>query len=392
MRIAFVTSYLDDRFGGPVTVVKKLGEALADAGHEISYWAPGEDGADGNFAPSGASVHLCGHSWPRSWYRSRRLPQALSSSLHSIDLVHISELWSHPIYAASRVARAKGVPYILRPAGSLEPWGLSSGYLKSLKKRLYIGLVGRSIMERAACLQAASEREAESVRRIGYRGPVTVIPNGVDLDHASPGCPTEADRYWPDLKDRPVVLFMSRLSPEKGLDLLIPLWADLVKMRRFRDAILMVAGPDYRGYARTVESLTRRHQVESCVRTIGMLQGEEKLALLRRADVFVLPSYSDSFGIVVAEALACGTPVVTTTGTPWGRLETVDAGRCVSPTKPALTDALCQLLDLTPSQRHAMGQRGRALIEAEHTWDKIAVQFLRLCDCILKGMPIPLHA
>jgi len=391
VRIAFVTSYLDDRFGGPVTVVKKLGEALAQAGHEISYWAPGEDATDGDFAPARASVHLCGHSWPRSWYRSRKLPQALSSALHSIDLVHISELWSHPIYAASRVARAKGIPYILRPAGCLEPWGLSSGYLKSLKKRLYINLAGRSIMDKAACLQASSDREAESVRRVGYRGPVTVIPNGVDLDNNGAG-PAEAERYWPDLKDRPVVLFMSRLSPEKGLDLLIPLWADLVKMQRFADAILMVAGPDYRGYAKTVKMLIRRHQVESSVRMIGMLQGQEKLALLRRADVFVLPSYSESFGIVVPEALACGTPVVTTTGTPWRRLETVGAGRWVAPTKPELAAALLELLDMTPSQRDVMGRRGRTLIAAEHSWDEIAVRFVRLCDRVLEGMPIPLHA
>ncbi len=390
MRIAFVLSYWQNRFGGPVTVVKSLGRSLTSAGHEISYWAPGDD-EDGEDYVLTRGLHLHGHDRPHAWRRSKDLVRELSGSVRSFDVIHISELWSHPTYAASRIAFDSEVPYILRPAGGLEPWRLRNGPFKRLKKRAYLRLVGRPIMNRAACLQAASEQEAESFRRSGYCGPVTIIPNGVDLDSFCPGDSAESDGYWPDLKDRPVVLFMSRLSPEKGLDMLIPLWADLVKSSSHRDAVLVVAGPDYQGYGKTVGRMIRDCGVGSHVRMTGMLQGDRKLALLRRADVFVLPSYSENFGIVVAEALACGTPVVTTTATPWRQLQAVDAGRWVSPTKSELAAALRELLTMSESQRDAMGQRGRALIEANYTLDKAAARFLNVCDCILKGRPVPLH-
>ena len=391
MRIAFVLSYWADRFGGPVTIVKKQGRVLAGMGHDVSYWAPGGR-ADRQEAAGSEGLHVYRYDWPRSWCRSKGLARGLSASVQSFDVMDISELWLHPTYAAGRIAHAKGVPYILRPAGALEPWRLRNGCFRRLKKKMYLELMGRPAVERAACLQAASPQEVESFRQAGYRGPVTIIPAGVDLDLFEPGDSSESDEFWPELKNRPVVLFMSRLSPEKGLDLLIPLWAEYVKSPARRDAVLVVAGPDYRGYGKTVARMIRECGAGSHVRMTGMVQGRRKLALLRRADVFVLPSYSENFGIVVAEALACGTPVITTTGTPWSQLQEVDAGRRVPPTRPELAEALGELLTMSASQRNAMGQRGRALIEAKYTWDKIALQFLKVCDCILKGNSIPLHA
>ena len=123
----------------------------------------------------------------------------------------------------------------------------------------------------------------------------------------------------------------------------------------------------------------------------GMIQGARKSSLLKRADVFVLPSYSENFGIVVAEALACGTPVVTTTGTPWEQLHVVNAGRWVPPTKQDVRQALQELLAMSASQRQQMGRRGAALIREYYTWDQVARKFLMVCDCVLHGRSIPLH-
>jgi glycosyltransferase involved in cell wall biosynthesis len=300
-------------------------------------------------------------------------------------------MWMHSTDAASRIAFDSDVPYILRPAGGLEPWRLRRGYLRSLKKKLYLECIARPAMDRAACLQATSEREAENFRRAGYRGPVSVIPGGVDIDALRPGHPSESDEYWPGLRNRPVVLFMSRLSPEKGLDLLIPLWADLVKSPSFRDAVLVVAGPDDRGYGKTVQGMLQRYALAARVHVTGMVSGPPKRALLSRADVFVLPSYSENFGIVVAEALACQTPVITTTGTPWKQLQTADVGRCVAPTRSDLAEALRELMGMSQSQRSDMGRRGRNLVEKQYTWTAVAGQFLALCEGILAGEPIPLH-
>ncbi len=386
MNIAFVLSYLEDRFGGPITAVKKLGGVLADRGHEVSYWATGDGHEEGSVTKGLVRVYPYG--WPSSWRRSKGLVQGLSEAVHSIDIMHVSELWLHSTYAASRVAVAYGVPYILRPAGCLEPWRLKNGYWKSLKKRLYIELLGRTVIDNAACLQAVSMQEADGFRLAGHHNPVAVVPNGVDKDLFDDGDKGEADAYWPQLKGRPVVLFMSRLSPEKGLDLLIPLWADLVKRPSYRDAILVIAGPDYRGYEKAVNKMIRRYNLASHTLVTGMIQGHRKHALLWRSDIFVLPSYSENFGIVVAEALACGTPVVTTTRTPWQQIHEINAGRWVSPDKTSLAVAVQELLDLSESQRREMGQRGRAMVEREYSWDMIGHKFVTLCDCILKGQSV----
>jgi len=390
MNIAFTLPYLSDRFGGPVTVARNLGSRLSHGNHGVSYWAPGERSHRTELA-SLAGVHLHALNWPRRWHRSKDLVCNLTENLSSIDLLHISGFWLHPTYAVSRVAHGRGVPYILAPSGTLEPWSLRRRRLKWLKKAVYFQLISRTLMDRAACLQACSTKEAEGFRNVGYRGPVAIVPNGVDTEKYAPGDVTEAEVYWPQLKDRPVVAFMSRLSPEKGLDMLIPLWAELARSAAYRDALLVIAGPDDRGYQRRVTGMIDRHGLGNCVIMPGMLQGQEKRALLRRADVFILPSYSENFGIVVAESLACGTPVVTTTGTPWQELHEADAGRWVLPTLPDLSQALREVLDLSPSQRAAMGQRGRTLVTRNYTWDAVVRKFETVCHCVLNGDEVPLH-
>jgi len=390
MNIAFVLPYLADRFGGPVAVAKGMGRSLAGMGHEVSYWATATNG-DRHELASIAGAHLFDVDWPHAWYRSKGLKQGLSEAISSIDILQIQSVWTYPSYAAGRIAHDSDIPYIILPAGTLQPWALDNGRMRRLKKMTYFHLIAKSLMDRAACVQATSMQEAQQVQNLGYAGPVTVIPNGVDIDGLSDGQGPEADVLWPALKDRPVVLFMSRLSPEKGLDLLIPAWADLVKSPGYREGILVIAGPDYRGYEETVKAMIDECGVASHVLLTGMVQGARKSSLLRRADVFILPSHTENFGIVVAEALACGTPVITTTQTPWEQLREVDAGVQIPPTRHDVYQALRDLLDMPASRRREMGQRGSTLIREHYTWDRVARKFLRLCDYVLTGKPIPLH-
>jgi glycosyltransferase involved in cell wall biosynthesis len=390
LNIAYVSPYLAERFGGPVAIVKNIGSILAALGHNVSYWATA-DKSDREELASIDSAHLYDIGWPRSWYQSKNLVRSLLAGVGSVDIMHISGMWLHPTYAASRIARTNDTPYVLGPAGGLEPWRLKSSRLKQLKKAVYLNLVGKSMMQGAACLHACSVQETEHFRQVGYRGPITVIPNGVDISEFTSGDRCEAEAYWPELKERPIVLFMSRLSREKGLDQLIPAWADLVKSPPYKDTMLVIAGPDDRGYRKAVEAIIDKYNVSPQVCMTGMVRGRRKLALLRRADIFILPSYSENFGIVVAEALACGTPVITTTGTPWQELQAVDAGRWVRPEKTELACALLELLDMSESQRKTMGRRGMTLIKQSYTWDRIVKKFLTVYDRILSGKSIPLH-
>lgn len=390
MNLGFVLPYLAERFGGPVAVAKNTGEALAAMGHDVSYWATAGK-SDREELASMDCAHIYDVAWPRSWYRSKGLARGLSVEAGSFDIMQINGFWAYSVYMASRIARANSIPYLLRPAGCLEPWRLRHGCLRRLKKRLYFNLISKSIMRYAACLQAVSTQEAEHFRQVGYRGPITVIPNGVDISEFTRGDRSEAEAYWPELKERPVVLFMSRLSPEKGLDILIPVWADIVKSKAYKDAMLVIAGPDDRGYRKVVEGIIDRCDVGSKVLLTGMMRSREKLALLRRADVFVLPSYSENFGIVVAEALACEIPVITTTGTPWEQLQEVDAGRWIKPREPELAQALRELMDMSESERDAMGHRGRELVLEKYNWNRITRQLINVYNCILHGKDVPLY-
>jgi glycosyltransferase involved in cell wall biosynthesis len=233
--------------------------------------------------------------------------------------------------------------------------------------------------------------EVESIRRLGYNGAITVIPNGLDVTEFDGVEGAEAESYWPDLKNRPVTLFMSRLSQEKGLDLLMPAWAELVASPAYKDAILVIAGPDYRGYQKVVEAAIEKHSLQRHTLIVGMVRGRRKTALLQRADIFVLPSYSENFGIVIAEALACGTPVITTTGTPWEQLHRIDAGRWIPPSKGELLAGLHEMLTMSASQRAAMGRRGMDFVRSEYTWEIAACKFVHVCECIFHGKAIPLH-
>ena len=389
MKIAYVLGYLAEQYGGPPRVALNVGEALARLGHSVSYRATGTEDDRQEFADAPFSVELFDTAWLRRWYRSPDLIRELTAQATSFDLFHMHEIWPHPVYAGVTIAHEVGAPCLITPHGSLQAWTLGR---KRLKKSLYLALIGRKMLERVACLHAVTSSEAENFRAAGYRGPISIIPHGVQITKDMVlSDAAEAESYWPSLKDRPVVLFLSRLSPEKGLDQLIPLWADLVRNPIYRDALLVIAGPDDRGYQKVVEAMMDRYDVASNTLLTGMVRGAAKFALMKRADVFILPSYSENFGMVVAEALGCGTPIITTTGTPWEELERADAGRWVAPTGPELGGALRELLDMSDSDREAMARRGRRLVLEHYNWDTIARQYVTLYDCILQGKDIPLH-
>ena len=387
MNIAFVIPSISERFGGPVSMVRNVGTLLTGTGNTVSYWAPGTE-FDKKELTNQESANIFDLSWPRTWYRAKQLGPELTKEAHNIDIMHINGFWSHPVFVGHKVARRSSTPFILRPAGSFEPWRLKNTPVKWLKKKIYINSLGKNIIRDAACLHAASEAEARNFRLMGYRGPVTIIPNGINPDFFSIGNEEDAEDQWPIIKGRQVVLFMSRLSPEKGLDQLIPAWANIVKRREFRDALLVISGPDDRGYQKTVIDMIECFALERNILVTGMVWGQSKVDLYRRADIFVLPSYSENFGIVVIEALACGTPVVTTTGTPWKQLDSFGIGRCVLPTSKSLEEAMLDLLRMSQSERRKMGEAGSQYVHRNFTWENASKRLIEVYRAILDGRQI----
>lgn len=289
----------------------------------------------------------------------------------SPDLIHNHGVWHPANHWASWAARRLGVPLINHPHGMLEPWALGQ---KAWKKRLALALFQRCDLETAAALVATSEMEYLNLRRLGLRQPVAVIPNGIEfatLDRTALPVPRAPDRER-------ILLFLSRVHPKKGVLELVRAWGQ-VAPAGWR---LRIAGPDEGSHWREVARLVDQLELRGTVDYLGPVEGERKAALYRSADLFVLPTFSENFGLVVAEALAYGTPVITTRGAPWADLETYGCGWWIDTGVEPLVATLRTALALSDQERAAMGERGRAYVQ-RYDWNAIAAETLALYRWVL---------
>ncbi len=276
-------------------------------------------------------------------------------------ILHSHGLWQYPSWVSLAWKRRYRAPHVVSPRGMLQPWAWKH---KAWKKRPMWHLMERRNLQSASLLHATVEEEAEALRERGLEVPIAVIPNGVDLP--SP-C-----RFNDSGGGARTALFMSRIHPSKGLGLLLQAWAK-VGPANWR---LHIAGPDEVGHLRELRRQADRLGIAGQVRFSGTLRGSGKTEAFRECDLFVLSTYSENFGIVVAEALAHGRPVVTTHGAPWRLLELEGCGWWV----PVTVDGLAEALDDATSQPRSvleqMGGRGRALVSRRFSWPSIARQML----------------
>lgn len=273
------------------------------------------------------------------------------------DLLHNHSLWMMPNVYPGHVASRFKLPLLVSPRGTLSDWAFTSG---SWTKRIFWPLMQRPALVGATCFHATAVSEYEDIRRMGFRQPVAIIPNGVDI-------PALANETTCGMR---TLLFLGRIHPIKGLDMLLPAWAAV--QARFPDWRLRITGPDngYLSQARNLASALGLQRVEFS----GALYGEEKWHAYQDADLFVLPTYSENFGMSVAEALAAGTPAIVTQGAPWSGLVTEKAGLWIEIGLDPLVAALEALLLHSHDELSAMGQRGRAWMERDYSWTYIGQQ------------------
>lgn len=275
-------------------------------------------------------------------------------------VIHDHGLWLPTNHSAAVIARQLGIPLIVTTRGMLEPWALSH---RAWKKRLAWRLYQHRDLQTARVLHATAEREAENLRRLGLRQPIAVIPNGADLPRLPESRPSLTSR---------TALFLGRIHPVKGLLTLIEAW----RIAQPSGWKVIIAGPDEGGHRRVVEEAIRRAGLEEDFEWVGAVDGEAKTALYQRADLFLLPSFTENFGVVVAEALACGVPVITTKGAPWEGLLTHRCGWWIDIGVEPLAAALREAATLLPDALRDMGRRGRTYVEQHFGWPHIAEQML----------------
>lgn len=376
MNLCHVVPSVHPNAGGPSRTVVQLSDALANL-PDVSVQLVSQGRCNEPQVPSqNAKVARQVEQWRWPLMGSMGLAGAegfIKVLEHSPPtLIHIHGLW-HPLsHWASRGSRKANIPAVMHPRGMLEPWALA---WRSGKKSLALRAYQRRDLEGAKVLFATAEQEAEGFRLLGLRQPIAVIPNGVDFDSATEACPGKTSKNCGGQRK---ALFLSRIHPKKGVLNLLDAWAYLDSP----DWILQLAGPDEGGHLAAVRQRIDALGLQHRVQILGSIDDANKGALYNAADIFVLPSFSENFGVVVAEALSYGLPVIATRGTPWQGLEQHNCGWWVEPTVEGLGLALRDALARQSSNLQEMGSRGR--VYAKHfDWARIAEQTVEVYRWIL---------
>lgn len=376
MRILHVIANLAPRYGGPAKACVEMARAVARLGHDVKIYTTNQDGPGELAVPlgrpliqDGVEIRYYPIQPPRFWGTSWPMARALAGGIREADLVHIHSLYLFHDLIAGHYCRSYGVPYLVRPHGTLDPY-----LYRRHRWRKYVmeaAFENRNI-RRAAALHFTSEEEERLARPHIGDAPGVVVPLGVDLrefqDLPAPGRFRER---FPEIGHKEIILFLGRINFKKGLDLLVQALGRVVRKRR--DVHLVVAGPDDDGWGARVKGWLRQEGIADCATFTGMLLGEEKLAALRDARMFVLPSYSENFGIAVIEAMACGLPVVISDRVNiWREVEAAGAG-LVTPCEAGQTaTAMLELLD-NPELAGRLGQNGIKLVREQFQWTTIAI-------------------
>lgn len=345
--------------GGPSLSATQLLESQRQAGVEGVLVCPDHQKDSTRFASVSTSVYPEVESLLQT------------ESADRIRGFHLHGIWDWFLHQSVRAAKRRGIPYVISPRGMLEPWALSQ---KKWKKRIAWWLYQRSDLQGAAFLHATAVSEAQQFSKLGLRNSVVVLPNGVSVLEVLDSNEVSPSRE-PPLRSKQA-LFLSRIHPKKGLLVLAEAWAK-VQPKGWR---MVVIGPDEGGHRMQVQSLVNQLGLQSSWEIRDAVYGEQKRQAFQDSQLFILPTFSENFGIAVAEALAYGLPVITTTEAPWSGLVAHRCGWWTPMTVAGIAQALEQATSTDVSELRQMGQRGNRWVRDEFAWSSIGKRLVAAYD------------
>jgi len=359
--------------GGPSESVTQL--ASENVGHRIlsqdNQWR-GEIAHEGKWAGITAKGYpslrkLRGFDFPFSV--TKNFPEFAS------DIIHSHGLWmAHSIIADGLRAKGNGL-HVVSPRGMLEAYSLKRS---ALQKRVVWKCFQQRVLSNANAFHATSETEADNIRRLGFPQPIGIIPNGIVLS----GNTASKKRHEGTFR----LFFMSRIDKKKGLLELIESLAD--QTEDLPDWSLSIAGKGDDDYEQLCRDKAQQVGLKDRISWHGHVSGEAKEALFQKADVFVLPTYSENFGNVVLEALDHQVPVMTTTGTPWEVLEQENCGWYIEPGLGSLRQAMPRVLATSREELREMGVRGKEVAK-DYSWESVRSKFLQFYRWICGHGEVP---
>jgi glycosyltransferase involved in cell wall biosynthesis len=369
--------------GGPSAMVRQLAGSLARSGIKTHVATTDDNGPEKLQVRHAEPVLQDGVTY---WYFPRQVrfytfswPMSVWLSQHvaEFDLLHIHALFSFAALPASYWAIRYRVPYIVRPLGTLNEWGMT--HRRPWLKRASFHLVESRILRHAALVHYTSNEERHQAEKLHVTAASAVIPNALP-DPSTQDLSGALCRRYPQLRGRRIVLFLSRLDQKKGLDLLLRAFAGI--RRQTPDTTLVIAGDGPHRFVRQLEADARALGIAEDVLWTGFLTGEDKHAAFAAADMYVLPSYSENFGIAVAEAMSAGLPVIVSDQVGiHGDIARAAAGLVVSCEVGDLTQAMLRLLN-NPQLCASLGRNGRHLAASKYSQDAVTGEVLDIYNRI----------
>ncbi len=375
MRILHIAPDFEPKWGGVYQSVSGLVNALKKDARITLFTTYREKTERENI--SGVEQISIETNWKYQF--SFEIKKKIAELVPQHDLVHIHGLWQFPLSYAAHVARGKSIPYVYHIHGMLNPWPLQ---FHSWRKTVYAALRERANLNDAARIVCVAKREEESVRRFGVTAKTTVIPNGVsheEIDHL----PARGNfrRKHKGLADKFLILFLGRIHPKKGADLLIRAFSRI--QTNLPRTHLIIAGPEEKPeYATALRNLIQTERLENQVTFVGPVYGTAKKELLIDCDLFALSSKDEAFSIAILEAMAAGLPVVVTKECSFDEIGSSESGLVVVYGEKELSDAIQKIAsDEWLAKR--MGVNGRNLVSSRYEWSLIGKQVLELYEKII---------
>ena len=372
MRVCIFTTSINKRGGGPARSVPILAKGLSQVGVEATLLT-GHTAEMNTHLVDGTEVKI-----------EEVSPNISTQDLENVilagqyDLIHGQNLWM-PLYnKMARIARKHDIPYMMTPRGCLEPWCMKQ---KRLKKLLAFHLYQKKDLQNAACILATAQMEANNIRALGIKAPIAIIPNGIDVSEY------ECRPISSKANVKKQIVFLSRIHEKKGIEYLIDAWQQLYQ--KYPEWNVVIAGNGEKSYVNHLKEKITNKGLDSCVKIIPPVFGEAKHRLYCESSLFVLPTYSENFGMVVAEAMSCGVPVITTNGTPWQELNEKKLGWCIDLSLNNLVKAICEAIDLGKDNLFEMGQRCSQRIHDTYQYTMVAKKNKEVYEWIVNGESKP---
>ena len=376
LKILHLANVIGEKKGGGVhEVVANFYKYQKTLLHEPSIWYPGPDVDADSIRLDGNIRGLPTFGNP-DFGLVKELFSTTSHDIEQFNIIHQHGIWTPMSLYSMKVRKQFNLKSVIQPHGYLEPFRLN---ISKYKKKAAYRLFERSNLRNASALIACSEDEALKLKSMFPKNDVAVIFNGIDPDFFN--APSVKS---PKPKTKKRILFLSQIIPLKGLDRLFRVIAD-IGVHHFDDWEFMVAGYGDEKYLKSLKTLVTSLNLNILVSFVGRKLGQDKLEMFDNATFFVLPTFNENYGIVVAEALARGLPVLTTKGTPWKELDTRNCGLWLDNTEEGLRVGLMKMLDEPESKIKNMGLNGKNLIADKYLWDRTTLRTIDLYRWILHG-------